>query len=124
MKFLDLNGLKHLLGKIVKYDKGTSDVSGIDNLTVNKIRPTYIQPKAALGTAQVSIVFPYKDTIDFKAGKMQIRYSTNELSGFHLESYPILEKVFPEEFKTLNTNDLFYVIADLLYTLKEKGIIE
>ena len=35
MKFLDLNGLKHLLGKIVKYDKGTSNVSNITNLTLD-----------------------------------------------------------------------------------------
>lgn len=35
MKFLDLNGLKRLLGKIVKYDTGTSNVSNIYNLKVD-----------------------------------------------------------------------------------------
>lgn len=123
MKFLDLNGLKHLLGKIVKYDKGTSNVSNIINLTVNKIRTTVIQHKGTSGTAPVFISFPDSNTIDFKAGDIIISLEAND-NGLHLKSHPLLESIFPEETETLKNNDLFTTIAGMLYDLKEKGIIE
>lgn len=123
MKFLDLNGLKHLLGKIVKYDKGTSNVSNIINLTVNKIRTTFIQHKGTSGTAPAFIAFPDSNTIDFKAGDIQISLEAND-NGLHLKSHPLLESLYPEETKTFKDNDLFITLADILFTLKEKGIME
>lgn len=123
MKFLDLNGLKHLLGKIVKYDKGTSNVSNIINLTVNKIRTTFIQHKGTSGTAPVFISFPDSNTIDFKAGDIIISLEAND-NGLHLVSHPLLESLFPEEAETLKSGDLFITIAEILFTLKEKGIME
>ena len=124
MKFLDLNGLKHLLGKLVKYDEGGSNVSSINNLEVNKIKPTYIQPKAVSGNAPVFMIFPDTNTMSFKAGKMQIEFSSNEEIGFHLVSYPLLESIFPEEGNRLKYEDLFFTIANILHTLKKKGIME
>lgn len=123
MKFLDLNGLKHLLGKIVKYDKGTSDVSNITNLTVNKIRTTYIQHKGIPGTAPAFIVFPDPNTIGFKAGDINIALEATEY-GLHLISHPLLESLYSEEAETLKNQDLFITIADILFTLKDKGIME
>lgn len=123
MKFLDLNGLKHLLGKIVKYDKGTSNVSNITNLTVNKIRTTYIQHKGISGTAPAFIVFPDPNTIGFKAGDINIALEATD-NGLHLTSHPLLESLYSEEAETLKNNDLFITIADILFTLKDKGIME
>lgn len=123
MKFLDLNGLKHLLGKIVKYDKGTSNVSNIINLTVNKIRTTFIQHKGTSGTAPAFIAFPDPNTIGFKAGDIQISLESGD-NGLHLVSHPLLESIFPEETETLKNDDLFITIAGMLHDLKEKGIIE
>lgn len=123
MKFLDLNGLKHLLGKIVKYDKGTSNVSNITNLTVNKIRTTYIQHKGISGTAPAFIEFPDPNTIGFKAGGINIALEATD-NGLHLTSHPLLESLYPEEAETLKNNDLFITIADILFTLKDKGIME
>lgn len=123
MKFLDLNGIKHLLGKIVKYDKGTSNVSNITNLTVNKIRTTHIQHKGIPGTAPAFIVFQDPNTIGFKAGDINISLEATE-SGLHLISHPSLESIYPEEAETLKNQDLFITIADILLTLKDKGIME
>lgn len=123
MKFLDLNGLKHLLGKIVKYDKGTSDVSNITNLKVNKIRTTFIQHKGTPGTAPAFITFADPGTIVFKAGDINIALEATE-SGLHLISHPLLESLYSEEAETLKNNDLFITIADILFTLKDKGIME
>lgn len=118
MKFLDLNGLKHLLGKVVKYDKGTSNVSGINNLSVNKI--------GASDYTSASIIFSATDTdnIKFKTGNMQIEFSSMEDVGLHLVSYPLIESAYPEEFNTLKYTDLFWTIANILHTLKEKGIMQ
>lgn len=123
MKFLDLNGLKHLLGKIVKYDKGTSNVSNITNLTVNKIRTTFIQHKGTSGTAPAFIAFLDPNTIGFKAGDISITLEATD-NGLHLTSHPLLESLYPEEAETLKNNDLFITIADILFTLKDKGIME
>lgn len=123
MKFLDLNGLKHLLGKLVKYDKGSSDVSNINNLAVNKIKTTYIQPKGAPGTAPVFILFPDNNNIIFKAGEIKIALDTTE-QGLHLVEHPLLESLYSEEAKTFKEKDLFITLADILYTLKDKGIVE
>lgn len=123
MKFLDLNGLKHLLGKIVKYDKGTSNVSTISNLTVdNKIKTSSIQSKAGQ-TAHSYIVFPNVNTMYFIGGDISLAMEANR-SGLHLEKHPLLEKLYPEEAQTLKDVDLFITIADILSTLKEKGIME
>lgn len=122
MKFLDLNGLKHLLGKIVKYDKGTSNISTISNLTVdNKIKTLSIQSKAGQ-IAHSYIVFPNVNTMDFIGGDITLAMEANR-SGLHLEKHPLLEKLYPEEAQTLKKTDLFITIADILSTLKEKGIM-
>lgn len=122
MKFLDLNGLKHLLGKIVKYDKGTSNISTISNLTVdNKIKTLSIQSKAGQ-IARSYIVFPNVNTMDFIGGDITLAMEANR-SGLHLEKHPLLEKLYPEEAQTLKETDLFITIADILSTLKEKGIM-
>lgn len=122
MKFLDLNGLKHLLGKIVKYDKGTSNISTISNLTVdNKIKTLSIQSKAGQ-IANSYIVFPNVNTMDFIGGDITLAMEANR-SGLHLEKHPLLEKLYPEEAQTLKETDLFITIADILSTLKEKGIM-
>lgn len=122
MKFLDLNGLKHLLGKIVKYDKGTSNISTIYNLTVdNKIKTLSIQSKAGQ-IAHSYIVFPNVNTMDFIGGDITLAMEANR-SGLHLEKHPLLEKLYPEEAQTLKETDLFITIADILSTLKEKGIM-
>lgn len=122
MKFLDLNGLKHLLGKIVKYDKGTSNISTILNLTVdNKIKTLSIQSKAGQ-IANSYIVFPNVNTMDFIGGDITLAMEANR-SGLHLEKHPLLEKLYPEEAQTLKETDLFITIADILSTLKEKGIM-
>lgn len=122
MKFLDLNGLKHLLGKIVKYDKGTSNISTISNLTVdNKIKTLSIQSKAG-PIAHSYIVFPNVNTMDFIGGDITLAMEANR-SGLHLEKHPLLEKLYPEEAQTLKETDLFITIADILSTLKEKGIM-
>lgn len=123
MKFLDLNGLKHLLGKLVKYDKGGSDVSNINNLAVNKIKTTYIQAKGASGTAPVFILFPDSNTIVFKAGDIKIALDTTG-QGLHLIEHPLLESLYPEETKTFKENDLFITLASILYDLRDKGIVE
>lgn len=122
MKFLDLNGLKHLLGKIVKYDKGTSNISTISNLTVdNKIKTLSIQSKAGQ-IAYSYIVFPNVNTMDFIGGDITLAMEANR-SGLHLEKHPLLEKLYPEEAQTLKETDLFITIADILSKLKEKGIM-
>ena len=123
MKLLDLKGLKHLLEKIVKYDKGTSDVSSISNLTVNRIRTTFIQSKGTSSIAPAYIVFPETNQIGFKAGDISIALEASE-TGLHLKKHPLLESIYPEEAETLENRDLFIIIADILATLKEKGIIE
>ena len=121
MKFLDLNGLKHLLGKIVKYDKGTSNVSSINDLTVNnKIKTAYIQFKGTV--SQAHILFPNAKTISFEAGDIVLNMEANQ-SGLHLKKHTLLEKLYPEEAETLKNTDLFITIADILSTLKEKGIM-
>lgn len=122
MKFLDLNGLKDLLGKIVKYDKGTSNVSTISNLTVDsKIKTLSIQSKAGQ-IAHSYIVFPNVNTMDFIGGDITLTMEDNK-SGLHLKKHPLLEKLYPEEAQTLKDIDLFITIADILSTLKEKGIM-
>ena len=123
MKFLDLNGLKHLLGKIVKYDKGTTNVSNLSNLTVdNKIKTLVIQSKAGQ-VAHSYIVFSDVNTMNFIGGDITLAMEANKM-GLHLKKHPLLEKIYPEEAQTLKDSDLFLTIADILSTLKEKGIME
>lgn len=121
MKFLDLNGLKHLLKKIVKYDNGTSDISNINALSVNKIKTTYVQNKNTSGTAPAYIIFPDPSTIGFKAG--DIRIDINPTDGLVLKADPVLEDLFPEEIATIEQQGLFLTLASILYDLKDKGII-
>lgn len=123
MKFLDLNGLKHLLGKIVKYDKGTTNVSNIFNLTVdNKIKALTIQSKDGQ-VAHSYIVFPNVNTMEFIGGDIILVMEAN-IRGLHLKKHPLLEKLYPEEAQSLKDTDLFITIADILSTLKKKGIME
>ncbi len=123
MKFLDLNGLKHLLGKIVKYDKGTTNVSNIFNITVdNKTKTLIVQSKAS-EVAHSFITFPNANTMYFIGGDITLAMEANKM-GLHLTKHPLLEKIYPEEAKTLKDSDLFLTIADILSTLKEKGIME
>lgn len=123
MRFLDLNGLKHLLGKIVKYDNGTTNVSNIYNLTVdNKIKTLSIQSKAGQ-VAHSYIVFPNTNTMYFIGGDITLAMENNKM-GLHLTNHPLLDKIYPEEATTLKECDLFLTIADILSTLKEKGIME
>lgn len=123
MKFLDLNGLKHLLGKIVKYDKGTTNVSNIFNLTVdNKTKTLIVQSKAG-EVAHSYIAFPDVNTMYLKGGDISLAMEANKM-GLHLKKHPLLEKIYPEEAQTLKDSDLFLTIADILSTLKEKGIME
>lgn len=123
MKFLDLNALKHLLGKIVKYDKGTTNVSNIFNLTVdNKIKTLSIQSKAGQ-VAHSYIVFSDVNTMNFIGGDITLAMEANN-KGLHLTKHPLLEKLYPEEAQSLKDTDLFITIADILSTLKEKGIME
>ena len=122
MKFLDLNGLKHLLGKIVKYDSGTSNVSSIHNLKVNRIKTTHIQNRDTPDSASTFIIFPDSATIGFKAG--DIRIEMNPTDGLILAADPVLESICPEEVATLQQQGLYQTLADILYTLKEKGIME
>lgn len=123
MKFLDLNALKHLLGKIVKYDKGTTNVSNISNLTVdNKIKTLSIQSKAGQ-VAHSYIVFSDVNTMNFIGGDITLTMEANN-KGLHLTKHPLLEKLYPEEAQSLKDTDLFITIADILSTLKEKGIME
>ena len=122
MKFLDLNGLKHLLGKIVKYDSGTSNVSSIHNLKVNRIKTTHIQNRDTQASASTFIIFPDSTTIGFKAG--DIRIEMNPTDGLILAADPVLESICPEEVATLQQQGLYQTLADILYTLKEKGIME
>ena len=123
MKFLDLNALKHLLGKIVKYDKGTTNVSNISNLTVdNKIKTLSIQSKAGQ-VAHSYIVFSDVNTMHFIGGDITLTMEANN-KGLHLTKHPLLEKLYPEEAQSLKDTDLFITIADILSTLKEKGIME
>ena len=121
MKFLDLKGLKHLLGKLVKYNSGTQDVSSIDNLTVNRIRTTYIQSRNTPAQAPTYIIFPTSDTLAFKAGDIQIEM--NPIDGLKLVKDGVLESIYPEEVMTIIENGLFYTLADIVYALKEKGIM-
>lgn len=123
MKFLDLNGLKHLVEKIVKYDKGTSNVSTIFNLTVdNKIKTLSIQSKDGQ-VANSRIVFSNPNTMHLIGGDITLTMENNKM-GLHLTKHPLLDKIYPEEAKTLKESDLFLTIADILSTLKEKGIME
>nr|DAM49335.1 MAG TPA: hypothetical protein [Crassvirales sp.] len=123
MKFLDLNGLKHLLGKIVKYDKGTTNISNIFNLTAaNKIKALVIQSKDA-DVAHSYISFPSVNTMYFTGGKISLAMEANKM-GLHLKKHPLLESIYPEEAETLENQDLFIIIADILATLKKKGIME
>ena len=123
MKFLDLNGLKHLLEKIVKYDKGTTNVSNIFNLTAdNKIKTLILQSKGA-DVAHSYISFPNANIMYFHGGDIDLAMEANKM-GLHLKRHPLLEKLYPEEAQTLKDSDLFLTIADILSTLKEKGIME
>ena len=122
MKFLNLNGLKYLLGKIVKYDKGTYNVSNINVLSVDKINTTYVQNKDASGVASTSIIFPDTDTISFKANDVVMEINSRD--GIALKAFPELKSLFPEEFDTLKHLGLFLTLANLLHELKGKGIIE
>ena len=123
MRFLDLNALKHLLGKIVKYDKGTTNVSNIDKLTVDrKIKTSSIQSNAE-EVPYSYIAFPNVNTMNFIGGKITLAMEANT-NGLHLVKHPVLEKLHPEEAQTLKDSDLFLIIADILSTLKEKGIME
>ena len=127
MKFLDLNGLKSLLGKIVKYDKGTSNVSNINNLKVdNRIGTTFIQGGDPSNNLDTYMAFLKSRTIIIKSGDLQLKlFSDNKnKQDLFLASNPFLEKVFPEEAKTLKSYGVFYTIANILSTLKEKGIME
>ena len=126
MKFLDLNGLKHLLGKIVKYDTGTSSVSNIYNLKVdNRIGTTFIQRGDPSNNLDTYMAFPASRTILIQAGDLQLKlFSDNRhKQDLFLSSSPFLEMLFPEEVKTLKSYGVFYTIASILNTLKEKGIM-
>ncbi len=126
MKFLDLNGLKHLLGKIVKYDKGTSDVSTIHNLKVdNKIGTTRIQRGDPANYLNTYIDFSKTNTLVFKAGDLELNlFSDNKnRQDLFIIRDPFLEKIFPEEASTIKSNGVFCTIAEILNTLKEKGIM-
>lgn len=126
MKFLDLNGLKHLLGKILKYDTGTSNVSNIYNLKVdNRIGTQRIQRGNPSDNLDTYISFPASRTIDFKAGDLEFNlFSDNKhRQDLFLIRCPNLERIFPEELKTIKSQGLFYIIAEILNTLKEKGIM-
>lgn len=127
MKLLDLNGLKRLLGKIVKYDTGTSNVSNIYNLKVdNRIGTTFIQRGDPSNNLDTYMAFSASRTIIIKAGDLQLKlFSDNKnKQDLFLASNPFLEKLFPEEAKTLKSDGVFYIIANILYTLKEKGIMQ
>ena len=68
-------------------------------------------------------MFPDPNTIGFKAGDINIALEATE-NGLHLISHPLLESLYSEEAETLKNNDLFITIADILFTLKDKGIME
>ena len=126
MKFLDLNGLKHLLGKMLKYDTGTSNVSNIYNLKVdNKIGTTRIQRGDPANYLNTYIDFSKTNTLVFKAGDLELNlFSDNKnRQDLFIIRDPFLEKVFPEEASTIKSNGVFLTIAEILNTLKEKGIM-
>lgn len=127
MKFLDLKGLKHLLGKLVKYDSGTSNVSNIYNLNVdNRIGAVAIQGGDPTNITNRNINFSVPNTLFFQAGSVEFKVlgDTKYKQDLYLISMPLLEKVFPEEFQTIKSQGLFYTIADILHTLKDKGIMQ
>ena len=127
MKFLDLNGLKQLLRKIVKYDTGTSNVSNIYNLKVdNCIGTTRIQKGDPANNLDTYISFKESRTLDFKAGNLEIKlFSDNKhRQDLFIISDPYLELVYPDAAKILKQFGLFNTIADILTTLKEKGIMQ
>ena len=127
MKFLDLNGLKHLLGKMLKYDTGTSNVSNIYNLKVdNKIGTTRIQRGDPANYLNTYIDFSKTNTLVFKAGDLELNlFSDNKnRQDLFIIRDPFLEKVFPEEASTIKSNGVFLTIAEILNTLKEKGIMQ
>lgn len=126
MKFLDLNGLKHLLGKMLKYDTGTSNVSNIYNLKVdNKIGTTRIQRGDPANYLNTYIDFSKTNTLVFKAGDLELKlFSDNKnRQDLFIIRDPFLEKIFPEEASTIKSNGVFCTIAEILNTLKEKGIM-
>ena len=126
MKFLDLNGLKHLLGKMLKYDTGTSNVSNIYNLKVdNKIGTTRIQRGDPANYLNTYIDFSKTNTLVFKAGDLVLNlFSDNKnRQDLFIIRDPFLEKIFPEEASTIKSNGVFCTIAEILNTLKEKGIM-
>lgn len=126
MKFLDLNGLKHLLGKMLKYDTGTSNVSNIYNLKVdNKIGTTRIQRGDPANYLNTYIDFSKTNTLVFKAGDLELNlFSDNKnRQDLFIIRDPFLEKIFPEEASTIKRNGVFCTIAEILNTLKEKGIM-
>ena len=126
MKFLDLNGLKQLLRKIVKYDTGTSNVSNIYNLKVdNRIGTTRIQRGDPANYLNTYIDFSKTNTLVFKAGDLELNlFSDNKnRQDLFIIRDPFLEKIFPEEASTIKSNGVFCTIAEILNTLKEKGIM-
>ena len=126
MKFLDLNGLKHLLGKMLKYDTGTSNVSNIYNLKVdNKIGTTRIQRGDPANYLNTYIDFSKTNTLVFKAGDLELNlFSDNKnRQDLFIIRDPFLEKIFPEEASIIKSNGVFCTIAEILNTLKEKGIM-
>lgn len=120
MKFLDLNGLKHLLKRVVKYDKGsTSDVT-VSKLSVSKI----IVNTSGSDIPEVYVPYIYYPDLNImNIGTPDSNFSITS-SGLTLERNPTLEKKFPEEFSKLRSQDLFLTVASILHTLKEKGIMQ
>lgn len=120
MKFLDLNGLKHLLKRLVKYDKGSTT-----NVTVSKLSVGMIMPDTS-GSDIPEVYVPYIEYPDLNImiiGTPDSNFSISS-SGLKSERNPTLEKKFPEEFSKLRSQDLFLTVASILHTLKEKGIMQ
>ena len=119
MKFLDLNGLKQVLKRVVKYDKDSQSDVSLSTLSAQKVKASFIQPKN--GTASDPIIALSNTDIAFKVGAFQYRINTDGLKVFNDN---VLEKEFPEEFSKLKSQNLFLILASILHTLKEKGIMQ
>lgn len=120
MKFLDLNGLKHLLKRLVKYDKGSTT-----NVTVSKLSVSSIMPNIS-GSDIPEVYVPYiiyPDLDIMMIGTLDFNFTITS-SGLKIGRNPTLEKKFPEEFSKLKSQDLFLTVASILHTLKEKGIMQ
>lgn len=119
MKFLDLNGLKHLLKRVVKYDKGSTSNVTVSTLYIDSLKP---HPSENIPEKYVpSITFPDIGIMSFGTSDCTLFIDNN---GLHAGYNPELYKQFPLEGSTLRDKDLFLVVASILHTLKEKGIMQ